>query len=109
MDPDIPNLIDLTEEMSHAFAQDDLDRCAHLLEARGHLLNTLLGRYGPGGPLPVPDGLRQTMDVVRAQDRALEARLLGALSDTGRHLGDLQQKTRRGGDGSSGVHLNRRV
>ncbi len=109
MDPDLNRLIALTEEMSVAFARDDLDRCAELLDARGGLLRDLHARYGPGGPLPVPEGLQRVLDEVNAQDRALEARLTGALAETGRRLGDLQQKTRRGGDGSSGIHLNRRA
>lgn len=109
MDPDITSLITITEEMSGAFARDDLDRCSELLEVRGRLLQDIHGRYGPGGPLPVPEGLRRVLDEIRAQDRSLEARMVGVLSETGRRLGDLQQKTRHKSGGPNGIHLNRRA
>ena len=109
MDPDITSLVSLTEEMSQAFARDDLDRCSELLEIRGRLLKDIHGRYGPGGPLPVPEGLRRVLDEVRAQDRSLEARMVCVLTGTGRELGELQQKTRHTSGGPNGIHINRRA
>lgn len=109
MDQDIDRLLTITRDMSTAFDQDDLDTCATLLADRGILLKALSARYGETSGQTAPASFRAIMATIREQDQALEERLTTSLSETGRRLGEIQQKTRRDDGGSNSIYLNRRV
>jgi len=72
-------------------------------------LHTLSDQYGEASGQSVPASLHAIMATIREQDQALEQRLTTSLSETGRRLGEIQQKTRRDDGGPSSIYLNRRV
>ncbi len=109
MDQDIDKLLTITRDMSLAFDRDDLDTCASLLADRGILLQTLSARYGEVSGYAVPATLRAIMATIREQDQALEERLTASLSETGRRIGEIQQKTRRDDGGTNSIYVNRRA